>query len=108
MVQDISPKRVIYPANVPSLRIAWTYTTGDAIESSPVIAGGVVYTGSRDHRIYAIEARTGKLLWSYTTGGAIYSTPAFADGCAIVELPDRQCDRVFSHCRQRDRLRWLD
>jgi len=33
MAQNIPPSPVIYPANVSSLKMAWTYTTGDAIES---------------------------------------------------------------------------
>ena len=55
---------VIYPANVPGLRRAWTYTTGDAIASSPVVVGEVVYISSEDHTVYALDARTGKKLWS--------------------------------------------
>ncbi len=80
MVQHTPPINVIYPENVSRLRRAWTYTTGDAIDSSPVVDGGVVYVGSRDHNLYALDARTGKKLWNYTTGGAIYSTPAVANG----------------------------
>ena len=67
-------------ANGAGLRRAWTYTTGDAIQSSPVVVGRVVYIGSRDHNLYALEARIGKKLWSYTTGGGIISSPAVADG----------------------------
>ena len=51
MAQNIPPSKVIYPANVARLRRAWTYTTGDAIESSPVVVGGVVYIGSRDQQL---------------------------------------------------------
>ncbi len=68
MAQNIPTRRVIYPANVPGLRRDWTYKTGDAIESSPVVVNGVVFVGSRDHNLYALDARTGKKIWSYTTG----------------------------------------
>src|SRR2546421_10590935 len=74
MTQNTPASQVIYPANVPSLKKAWTYTTGDAIESSPVVAGGIVYIGSKDHTLYALDARAGAGIWSFTTGGAIYST----------------------------------
>src|SRR5258708_34829349 len=80
--------RVMFPAEVSRLRRAWTYTTGDAIESSPVVVGAVVYIGSRDHHMYALAARTGKQFWSYTTGGALYSTPAFVDGAVYVASLD--------------------
>lgn len=80
MEQNTSPQRVIFPTNVPRLRRTWTYTAGEAIESSPVVASGGVYFGSQDHYVYAIEARTGKKRWSYITGGALSTTPAIADG----------------------------
>jgi outer membrane protein assembly factor BamB len=63
MAQSTSPGKVIFPAEVSRLRRAWTYTTGDAIESSPVVAGAVVYIGSQDHHIYALDASTGEKLW---------------------------------------------
>ena len=55
MAQNIPPRKVIYPANVAGLRRAWTSTTGAAIESSPVVVGGVVYVGSNDHSLYAFN-----------------------------------------------------
>src|SRR2546421_8738157 len=87
MTQNTSASQVIYPANVPSLKKAWTYTTGDAIESSPVVAGGIVYIGSKDHTLYALDARTGTEIWSYTTGGAIYSTPTVVDDVVYIGSP---------------------
>ena len=62
MAQNIPSSEVIYPANVPRLRRAWTYTTGDAIESSPVVDGRMLYIGSKDHSLYVLDARTGEKL----------------------------------------------
>src|SRR2546430_16522271 len=84
MTQNTPASQVIYPANVSSLKKAWTYTTGDAIESSPVVAGGIVYIGSKDHTLYALDARTGAEIWSYTTGGAIYSTPTVVNDVVYI------------------------
>ena len=33
--------------------LLWGFTTGNAIESSPAVADGVVYVGSTDHTLYA-------------------------------------------------------
>jgi len=88
MAQNSPPNNVIYPANVSRLRKAWTYTTGNAIESSPVVADGIIYIGSKDHNLYAFAARTGKKLWSYTTGGAIYSTPTVIDDVVYIGSQD--------------------
>ena len=38
------------------------------VSSSPAVAGGVVYVGSDDGKVYALSASTGTQIWSYTTG----------------------------------------
>ncbi|HJU89168.1 MAG TPA: PQQ-binding-like beta-propeller repeat protein, partial [Gemmatimonadaceae bacterium] len=52
-----------------------------SIQSSPAVVGGVVYVGSRDGHLYAINARDGKLKWRFAhdqTSWAI-SSPAVRD-----------------------------
>jgi hypothetical protein len=51
MVQNTTSSEVNYPANVPCLKRTWTYTTGNAVESSPVVAERIVYVGSRNHTL---------------------------------------------------------
>ena len=46
----------------------------------PAVANGVVYFGSKDNNLYALNAGTGLLLWKYTTGGEVFSSPAVANG----------------------------
>src|SRR5437764_12454022 len=48
-----------------------------------------VYIGSKDHNVYALNAKTGAKLWSYTTGGAIYSSPAVGGGIVYIGSQDR-------------------
>jgi outer membrane protein assembly factor BamB len=67
------------------LKLAWTYTTkGHIEESSPVVANGMVYIGSLDHKLYALDAKTGAFRWAYTTGGPIRSSPAVSNGMVYV------------------------
>ncbi len=40
----------------------------------------VVYVGSADHRLYALDATNGNKLWSYKAGGPIRSKPVLANG----------------------------
>ena len=64
--------------NVGTLALQWSYLTGGAVfSSSPAVANGVVYVGSADHNVYALNASTGALLWSYATG-------SYVDGSSIV------------------------
>ena len=58
--------------------------SGNAVDSSPVVADGVVYVGSYDHNVYALNSATGAKLWNYTAGGTVWSSPAVADGVVYV------------------------
>jgi outer membrane protein assembly factor BamB len=52
------------------------------------VANGVVYVGSDDNNVYALNAGTGAFVWKYTTGGAVYSSPAVANGMVYVGSAD--------------------
>ncbi|MFH1926590.1 MAG: PQQ-binding-like beta-propeller repeat protein [Chloroflexota bacterium] len=58
----------------------WVFQTGDIIQSSPTYFDGVVYVGSEDGKLYAINDSNGTLKWSYTTGDQIISKPAVYEG----------------------------
>ena len=60
--------------------MAWKFTTGGAVISSPTVVDGIVYVGSQDKNIYAIGAWSGNLIWNFTTKAAIASSPAVANG----------------------------
>jgi outer membrane protein assembly factor BamB len=66
----------------------WTYATGNSVESSPAVADGVVYVGSFDGNVYALNATTGAQVWNYTTGASVYSSPAVAGGLVYVGSAD--------------------
>lgn len=56
----------------------------DFFISSPVLDGSIVYFGSGDHNVYALDALTGSLLWKYQTGDVVHSSPAIADGILYI------------------------
>ena len=67
-----SPLTQITPANVHTLRTAWTYDTRDAFDGSemqcqPVVAHGVLYATSPKLRVFALNAATGAEIWSFDT-----------------------------------------
>jgi len=61
-------------------RIKWAFPTGERIVASPVHADGVVYVGSDDGHVYAVDAIDGRQRWKRRTGGPVASTPAVAAG----------------------------
>jgi len=75
----------------------WTSTpTGSILESSPMVAGGVVYVGSDDGMLYAFDARgceqavCGPLWTSPATGDALYSSPAVVNGVVYIGSLDHK------------------
>jgi len=68
-------------AGVPVLHgVKWKFRTGGAIVSSPAVAGGIVYFGSSDHYLYALDEHSGVLRWKFATGSRVSSSPAVAGG----------------------------
>jgi outer membrane protein assembly factor BamB len=74
-------------AGGPVAKPVWTFRTGGPIWSSPATAGHVVYFGSNDGNLYAVETRSGKPLWHFTTGGPVMGTPT-VDGRYVYALSD--------------------
>jgi hypothetical protein len=44
----------------------------------------LVYVGSTDDCVYALNAATGVLVWSYRTGSDVYSSPAVSNGVVYI------------------------
>jgi hypothetical protein len=96
-------ENVLSSANVADLTEAWIYNTGGSIYSSPAVANGVVYVGSFDKKLYALDAMTGVKKWSYPTGGSIYSSPAVANGMVYVGSWDK---KLYALNTTTGALRW--
>jgi outer membrane protein assembly factor BamB len=60
--------------------VKWRFPTGDRIISSPVGLDKVLYFGSDDGNIYAVDSETGRQIWKRSTGGPAPCTPAVANG----------------------------
>jgi len=66
----------------------WNYTTSGNVYSSPAVADGMVFVGSNDGNVYALDQHTGAHIWNYSTGNAVMSSPAVADGKVYVGSND--------------------
>ena len=51
-------------------KVRWRHRIGPS-ESSPLVAGGLVYVGDWNGWVYALDARTGRQRWAYRTGGEV-------------------------------------
>ena len=60
----------ITKANVGQLQVAWTYDTGDtgAMQTQPIVVGGVLYGYTPTHKAFALDAATGEPRWTFDSG----------------------------------------
>ncbi|HOW28331.1 MAG TPA: PQQ-binding-like beta-propeller repeat protein [Elusimicrobiota bacterium] len=79
-----------YPADVGApLTEAWSYNhIPGQVRSSPIVAGGKVFFGSRDNSVWAFDAETGAIVWQYSTDDWVDATPAAAEGKIYVPSRD--------------------
>jgi eukaryotic-like serine/threonine-protein kinase len=56
----------------------------DFFLSSPVVWNRVVYFGSGDTNIYALDAESGHLKWKFKTGDVVHASPAISGGTLFV------------------------
>jgi outer membrane protein assembly factor BamB len=85
---DSPHELTIGTANAGTLSLYWRYETGDLVWSSPAVVDGVVFVGSDDGNVYALDAASGARLWQRRTGGGIWSSPAVVDGVVFVGSDD--------------------
>jgi len=80
----------VFPADGPATlnELAWKFRTDGPIFSSPVVASGVVYIGSWDGSLYAINSTTGQEVWRFNTGGEIFSSPMITDETVYIGSGD--------------------
>jgi outer membrane protein assembly factor BamB len=71
-----------------SMTLLWKFKTGGPIKSSPVVDDGLVFVGSADANIYAIDLEKGSRVWAYKTTDAVEATPCVAAGSVFVGSAD--------------------
>jgi PQQ-dependent dehydrogenase (methanol/ethanol family) len=57
-------------------RLAWQDTVPHPMVGGALAtAGGLVFVGTKDRRVLAMDARSGRILWTYTTHGGVNAPP---------------------------------
>src|SRR5207302_749965 len=75
----------LYALDAVTGALKWSYNAGGPIESSPVVAKGMVYMGDRNNGVIrALDASSGKPKWAYATGQPITASPAVANGVVYI------------------------
>ncbi len=72
----------------PDRPLPWGHESGDVWASSPTLVDDVLYVGSGDGHLYALDRATGQTRWRFATEGRVRSTPAVAEGRVYVGSGD--------------------
>jgi outer membrane protein assembly factor BamB len=79
----------VYDGPAPTLEtLAWKFKTAGRVVSSPLVVGDVVYVGSTDGSLYAVNRADGTQRWKFESKGPISSSPAFHNGTVYVSSLD--------------------
>ena len=70
-------------------QVSWSFQTDGPVRSTPAVVNGVIYVGSGDGNLYAIDAASGNERWRFETQGAVHASPAVADGRVYVSSRDQ-------------------
>ena len=64
----------------PPLSMLWQFKMGGPITASPVVANGILYIGSADGKLYALNAKEWEIKWVFNAGSAIRYSAAIWGG----------------------------
>lgn len=79
--QNAERSPVLRSGPVPPLKEAWTFQTEGRLLYPPVAQSGILYFGSRDSQIYAVDASTGAQVWKTPVEvGGLFSSPTIVQG----------------------------
>ncbi|NPV86008.1 MAG: serine/threonine-protein kinase [Anaerolineae bacterium] len=85
-------------------KVLWRFDCQDEIRGSPFYFEGVVYVGSYDGCLYAVDARDGSLMWKYASEGGIAGRPVVWESDVYFGSEDR---RVYAVSLRTGKLSWL-
>jgi glucose dehydrogenase len=68
----------------PSLK--WRFDTGGTVESSSAIVDAVLYQGSFNEALFALNAESGEELWRFPVGDLLRASPSVVDALSTLAL----------------------
>jgi outer membrane protein assembly factor BamB len=70
----------LYALDAATGQVKWAHPFMWSVQSSPVLAGGLLFVGADDGYFYALDPNTGATKWRFQTGKNVYSTAAVGNG----------------------------
>jgi eukaryotic-like serine/threonine-protein kinase len=96
---------MIGPINLPAAKISqpegdakvvWSFECEDEIRGTPTLHKNMLFVGSYDNNLYALNSETGEFLWKYAADGGIVSKPIVHEGNVYFGSEDKRIHVVYS------------
>ena len=86
-----------------TIKPVWEFSCEDEVRGSPAYHDEIVYVGSYDNNLYALNAATGEFLWKYPTEGGIVCKPVVFEGHLYFGSEDKRLHVISTRV---GRLNW--
>ena len=85
--------------------VKWRFRARRGVTSSPYLDSeeGILFVGSMDWNIYALDARSGWAVWRFRSSGPIVSSATLADGVLFIGSADKN---VYALDTRSGRVKW--
>lgn len=90
---------LISQSNVSTLTVKWKTTTPYPykIAGSPIVVNGIVYVGTVEGFVIAIDAASGNILWTFQARGPVYGSPTVQNGIAYFGSVNYPSERLIGN-----------
>jgi outer membrane protein assembly factor BamB len=83
-------------------RKLWKFNTAP-VESSPLLVKRTLYFGAWDHKVYAVNAKTGRKRWSFTADDQVNTSAAYSKGTIYIASDG---GTLYALSARTGKLRW--
>ena len=101
---------VLYALGADSGDLRWSvnFCCPELASSDPTVADGMLYIGSFDTGLHALDAKTGAALWNYPGLARVFSAPVVANGMVFFDdAEDDNGDGVYALDAKTGKLLWF-
>jgi outer membrane protein assembly factor BamB/tRNA A-37 threonylcarbamoyl transferase component Bud32 len=71
-------------------KCVWSFECEDEVRGTPSYNNGILYVGSYDNNLYALNAATGEFIWKFPADGGIVSKPLVTEGSIYFGSEDKR------------------
>jgi outer membrane protein assembly factor BamB/tRNA A-37 threonylcarbamoyl transferase component Bud32 len=90
----------------------WVFRCEDEVRSSPRVTDNMLFIGSYDHNLYALDCKDGSFIWKFATEEGVASTACIHEGTILIGSEDgrlyaisqRTGSQIWSYATE-DRIR---